>query len=106
MFGKKLSSAAWNGPAGSTCWQAHATERCTSASPPTLQKRVWEHQEGFVEGFTKRYDVDRLVWYEGHASAYDAISREKQLKNWNRAWKIQLIEAMNPYWNDLSDEIC
>jgi putative endonuclease len=64
-------------------------------------KRVWEHKERFVEGFTKRYNVDKLVWYEMHEDAIGAITREKQLKKWNRAWKIRLIEESNPYWNDL-----
>jgi len=66
-----------------------------------LMRRVWEHKGGFVEGFTKRYEVNDLVWYEVHESAEAAILREKQIKKWNRAWKIKLIEDANPYWNDL-----
>jgi putative endonuclease len=66
-----------------------------------LIKRVWEHREGFVDGFTRQYGVKQLVWYELHESADGAIAREKQLKKWNRAWKIRLIEESNPYWNDL-----
>jgi putative endonuclease len=66
-----------------------------------LIKRTWEHREGFVEGFTKQHGVKQLVWYELHESADSAIAREKQLKKWNRAWKIRLIEKSNPYWNDL-----
>ena len=70
-----------------------------------LVQRAWQHKEGVVEGFTKEYDVKRLVWYEQHGNAEGAITREKQLKKWNRAWKIRLIEEANPYWNDLYGEI-
>ena len=64
-------------------------------------KRTWEHRDHAVDGFTKRHGVTRLVWYEPHATMESAITREKQLKKWNRAWKIRLIEESNPYWNDL-----
>ncbi len=70
-----------------------------------LVKRVWEHKEGVVDGFSKEYGVKNLVWYEQHESADAAITREKQIKKWNRAWKIEAIEKMNPYWRDLYDEI-
>ena len=66
-----------------------------------LPKRVWEHREGLVEGFSKEYGVKNLVWYEMHSNAEAAITREKQLKKWNRLWKLHLIEAMNPQWRDL-----
>jgi putative endonuclease len=66
-----------------------------------LAKRIWEHRQGFVDGFTKDYGVAMLVWYEMHDTAESAITREKQLKKWNRAWKVRLIEEVNPYWNDL-----
>jgi putative endonuclease len=66
-----------------------------------LVKRVWEHQSDFVEGFTKKYKVHHLVWYEVHDNMEAAINREKQLKEWKRQWKIVLIEKANPYWNDL-----
>jgi len=66
-----------------------------------LPKRVWEHRQGFVKGFTSDYGVYRLVWYELHESAESAITREKRIKKWNRDWKIRLIEVSNPYWNDL-----
>ncbi len=66
-----------------------------------LVKRVWEHKEGSVDGFSHEYGVTMLVWYELHDSAESAITREKQLKKWNRPWKLRLIEGMNPYWNDL-----
>ena len=70
-----------------------------------LARRVWEHKEGFVSGFTKEHSVHTLVWYEQHDNPEVAITREKQIKKWNRAWKVQLIEASNPYWNDLYSEI-
>ena len=70
-----------------------------------LAKRVWQHKEEFVDGFTKEYGVKQLVWYEQHDNAESAITREKQLKKWNRAWKIELIESSNPDWNDLFSEI-
>ncbi|MCW8194239.1 GIY-YIG nuclease family protein [Proteobacteria bacterium 005FR1] len=66
-----------------------------------LSRRVWLHREGLTEGFTCRYGVTRLVYYEFHEDMVQAISREKQLKSWKRAWKIRLIESMNPDWSDL-----
>jgi putative endonuclease len=66
-----------------------------------LVKRVWEHQSDFVDGFTKQYQVHTLVWYEIHENMESAITREKQLKEWKRLWKVDLIEKINPYWNDL-----
>ncbi|MEW6357133.1 MAG: GIY-YIG nuclease family protein [Planctomycetota bacterium] len=71
-----------------------------------LAKRVWEHREKLINGFTKEYGVDRLVWYEAHGTAESAIAREKRIKKWRRAWKIALIEKENPHWKDLYDEIC
>ncbi len=70
-----------------------------------LPQRVWQHKEGLVDGFTKRYNVKSLVWYEQHEEAAPAITREKQLKKWNRAWKIDLIEQENPGWRDLYLEL-
>ncbi len=70
-----------------------------------LLKRLWEHQNHVVEGFTKRYGVTQLVYYEFHPTAKSAIGREKQMKEWKRQWKIELIEKANPYWHDLSDEL-
>ena len=67
-----------------------------------LGRRVGEHKEKHVPGFTKRYGVDILVWYEIYGSIDDAIVREKQIKGWNRAWKIRLIEEHNSGWNDLA----
>ena len=66
-----------------------------------LVKRVWEHKNDSVDGFTKRYSVHHLVYYELHDDMLSAVTREKQLKKWNRAWKLELIETQNPGWNDL-----
>ncbi len=68
-------------------------------------KRVWEHKNDFVDGFTKRYGVHRLVWYEVHETMASAIAREKALKNWKRFWKLGLIETANPEWLDLYSEL-
>jgi putative endonuclease len=70
-----------------------------------LVKRVWEHKQGLVEGFTKKYRVKSLVWFEQTESIEAAIAREKQIKKWNRAWKVELIEKTNPAWRDLFPEI-
>ena len=70
-----------------------------------LAKRAWTHKNNVIEGFTKRYGVHRLVYYEMHPDMTSAIVREKQLKKWNRAWKLELIESNNPEWNDLWSEI-
>jgi len=70
-----------------------------------LVKRVWEHKNNSVDGFTNKYEVHRLVYYELHGDMLSAITREKQLKKWNRAWKLELIEEKNPECKDLGDEI-
>ena len=70
-----------------------------------LVQRVWQHREGLAEGFTKRYGVKQLVWFELHDDMASAIRREKALKEWRRAWKIELIEKTNPGWRDLYEEI-
>ena len=70
-----------------------------------IARRVWEHKTGVVEGFTKKHDVHLLVWYETYGDINDAIAREKQLKGWNRAWKIRLIEEHNSGWNDLMEKL-
>ena len=70
-----------------------------------LTQRVWQHKNDFVDGFTERYGVHRVVWYEVHETMESAITREKALKKWNRAWKIELIEKTNPNWTDLYDEV-
>jgi putative endonuclease len=71
-----------------------------------LVRRIWQHRNEEVEGFTKRHAVHRLVYFEEHATMENAILREKQLKKWNRAWKIELIERDNLDWRDLYPNIC
>ncbi len=66
-----------------------------------LVKRVWQHKNNAAEGFTKKYGVHTLVYYELHGNMAEAIRREKQMKKWNRAWKIELIEKENAEWHDL-----
>lgn len=70
-----------------------------------LIKRVWQHKNNFAESFTKKYHTHRLVYFESSENVETAIQREKQLKNWHREWKINLIETRNPQWLDLYDEI-
>ncbi len=67
----------------------------------SLQRRVGQHKAKEIPGFTKRYDVDQLVWWRGYAEVTEAIHFEKQLKRWRRDWKISLIESENPHWGDL-----
>ncbi|WP_418511996.1 GIY-YIG nuclease family protein [Corallibacter sp.] len=69
-----------------------------------LERRVFEHKAKLIEGFTKNYGLDKLVYFEQFQYVNDAIKREKQLKNWNRQWKIDLIEAENKNWNDLTED--
>jgi putative endonuclease len=66
-----------------------------------IARRAWEHREGVTAGFTRRYGLKRLVWCEHHDTVLGAIQREKNMKHWLRAWKVRLILAMNPEWNDL-----
>ena len=66
-----------------------------------LVRRVYEHRNGLADGFTKKYSVHRLIYFEQHSDIEAAITREKRLKKWNRAWKIRLIEETNPNWRDL-----
>jgi len=68
-----------------------------------LPRRAWEHREGVAEGFTKKYGLKRLVYFEEHEAVPDAIQREKNLKGWRRAWKVRLIQQRNPDWADLYD---
>ena len=70
-----------------------------------LGKRVWEHKENLIKGFTKKYSVHRLVYFEAHDDMYSAMTREKQIKKWNRTWKIRLIKEMNPNWDDLYESL-
>jgi putative endonuclease len=71
-----------------------------------IVRRIYEHRIKAVPGFTSKYNITRLVWFEIYEDPISAISREKELKKWKRDWKIQLIEAQNPQWNDLYESIC
>jgi putative endonuclease len=68
--------------------------------------RIWDHKQGVIGGFTRKYNVKEVVWFETHETMEAAITREKQIKEWQRGWKIELIEKMNPTWRDLFDETC
>ena len=70
-----------------------------------LVKRIWQHKNNMVEGFTKRYGVHQLVWYELHENMQSAVEREKRMKEWKRKWKLELIESINPNWQDLYNMI-
>jgi putative endonuclease len=70
-----------------------------------LGKRVYQHKNKEIDGFTKKYEVDRLVYYEIYDDIFMAITREKQLKKWRRRWKLELIESVNPEWRDLSADL-
>ena len=70
-----------------------------------LPQRIWQHKENLVEGFTKRYHVHHLVYFEPHSTMPEAIKREKQMKAWKRQWKVNLIEKENPVWRDLYSDI-
>lgn len=70
-----------------------------------LPQRIWQHKNDEADGFTKKYLVHTLVWFEQHESAESAITREKQVKKWNRMWKIREIDLLNPGWRDLYDDI-
>ena len=70
-----------------------------------LIKRIWEYKNNLVEGFTSKYSVHTLVWYEIHDTMESAIQREKAIKNWNRAWKMKMIEELNPRWRDLYPDL-
>lgn len=71
-----------------------------------LVRRIWEHKAGIRDGFTKKYNVNRLVYFEEIADAEKAMAREKRLKRWNREWKMELVEKENPQWSDLYNVIC
>jgi putative endonuclease len=70
-----------------------------------LPGRLWQHKNKQVTGFSRKYNTDKLVWYEMHCDIYAAITREKQIKKWYRGWKIELIESENPAWKDRSEEV-
>ncbi|OIO87659.1 MAG: endonuclease [Anaerolineae bacterium CG2_30_64_16] len=83
---------------------ANRTRRLYTGVTNDLRRRVCEHKHRLIEGFTKRYNIDRLVYYETIPDVKVAIAREKQIKGWLRARKIALIESTNPAWQDLSEE--
>ena len=70
-----------------------------------LPKRIYEHRSKLVDGFTKKYNVDKLIYFEQTENVQSALNSEKQLKNWHRDWKINLINSVNPKWKDLSDSL-
>jgi putative endonuclease len=70
-----------------------------------LPKRLGEHRDALIEGFTKKYGIHKLVWFEEFSDVHEAILREKRIKKWRRAWKLELIEKMNPDWSDLFEQI-
>jgi putative endonuclease len=70
-----------------------------------LVRRIYQHREGLADGFTNEHGIKMLVYYEQHATAIAAIQREKNIKHWSRAWKIELIRSLNPNWHDLWDEV-
>ena len=76
-----------------------------TGSTDNLKARVWQHKDKTVKGFTSKYGVDRLVWFETHDSRAAAFTRERQIKEWKRAWKLELIEKANPDWSDLYNEL-
>jgi putative endonuclease len=70
-----------------------------------LSRRIWEHKTELIPGFTKKYGIKTLVWYEVHETRESAFGRERQIKKWNRDWKLKLIEQLNADWNDLAEDI-
>ncbi len=68
-----------------------------------IERRTWQHKESYFDGYSKRYGLKTLVWFETHQDVHEAIHREKLVKHWRREWKFQLIEAENPEWRDLWD---
>ncbi|MFQ5623417.1 MAG: GIY-YIG nuclease family protein [Paracoccaceae bacterium] len=70
-----------------------------------LRRRVHQHHAGLASKFTRKYNCHRLVWFETHTDIHEAITREKRIKKWNRAWKLAMIEALNPGWNDLAEAL-
>ena len=76
-----------------------------TGSTDNLKARVWQHKDKTVKGFTSKYGVDRLVWFETHDSRAAAFTRERQIKEWKRAWKLEMIEKANPDWSDLYNEL-
>ncbi|WP_022696989.1 GIY-YIG nuclease family protein [Euryhalocaulis caribicus] len=83
----------------------HRNGTLYSGSTVDLVRRTWEHREGFIPGFTRKYGCKMLVWFEVHPDLETALVREKRLKRWRRAWKLKLIEEMNPHWHDLWEDL-
>lgn len=75
-------------------------------STSDIKRRVWQHKNKSIDEFTKKYNVNLLVYYEIHATVFEAARRERRFKNWPRKWKLNLIEEKNPEWKDLYEEIC
>jgi putative endonuclease len=75
-------------------------------STTNLIQRIWQHKNNLIPGFTNKYAIHRFVYYEEHINLFEMWRREKRLKNWNREWKLELIENFNPTWRDLYEEIC
>ena len=75
-------------------------------STSNLKQRIWQHKNNFTKGFTSEYNVHLLVYYEEHQTIGSMAQRERRLKEWHRKWKLDLIEKMNPAWQDLFEEIC
>jgi putative endonuclease len=92
-----------------TCWVYLLASKRNGTlylgSTRNLVQRIHQHREGLVEGFSKQYGVKMLVWFEPHGSVMSMATRERQLKEWKRAWKVDLIESTNPTWRDLFDDI-
>ena len=84
-----------------TCSRARSTARSYLGVANNLVRRTYERKTKFIDGFSKRYDVDKLVWFEIYSDILTAITREKELKKWRRDWKVRLIEETNPNWDDL-----
>jgi putative endonuclease len=99
------STWAKNTVISSISWQASPYGTLYIGVTGNLAGRAYEHREDLMKGFTSKYGVHMLVWFEEHGDVNDAIVREKRLKKWQRAWKIELIEKMNPEWKDLFPEI-
>jgi putative endonuclease len=70
-----------------------------------LEQRIWQHKKKEIKGFSQKYGLDRLVWYESHVEMIEAITKEKQMKECKRQWKIELIMSVNPFWDDLYDSL-
>ena len=104
-FSVKRSHAEWPSADTSTFWRAASTVRSYTGVTSNLGARVYQHKQGTASAFTRRYKVRRLVYFEEFELVTDAIRRENTIKGWPRAWKIRTIEAVNPDWKDLTEEM-